>query len=264
MKLFTILASVLALIAVAMGAPNPVPEPQGGGGGGGGGNTICFGTRFLEYGPENCVTWMKFAELENLLGDTERSRGIYELAIQQPRLDMPELLWKAYIDFEVSQGESELARQLYERLLERTQHVKVWISYAKFELSTENPETEDADKEMSLDLARRVYERANDTLRQMGDKESRVLLLEAWRDFEKVSGTPQSLEKVIEKMPRRVKKRQKIVSENGVEEGWEEVFDYLFPEDEMTRPNLKLLAAAKMWKQAKLSETTEEPSNKDN
>ncbi|XP_055855668.1 protein crooked neck [Episyrphus balteatus] len=206
--------------------------------------------KFLEFGPENCVTWMKFAELENLLGDTDRARGIFELAVQQPRLDMPELLWKAYIDFEVAQGETELARQLYERLLERTHHVKVWMSYAKFELSS-NEGSEDGDEDMNVRLARRVYERANDTLRQTGDKESRVLLLEAWRDFEKESGNVETLDKVMEKMPRRVKKRQKIVSDTGAEEGWEEIFDYIFPEDEMSRPNLKLLAAAKMWKKQK-------------
>lgn len=101
---------------------------------------------------------------------------------------------------------------------------------------------------MNIDLARRIYERANDYLRTLTEKESRVVLLEAWRDFESQHGTQESFEKVIDKMPRRVKKRQKIVSETGVEEGWEEIFDYIFPEDEMARPNLKLLAAAKNWK----------------
>jgi hypothetical protein len=71
------------------------------------------------------ILLLKFAELEALLGDGERARAIYELAINQPRLDMPELLWKAYIDFEVNQEQTENARQLYERLLERTSHVKV-------------------------------------------------------------------------------------------------------------------------------------------
>lgn len=32
------------------------------------------------------------------------------------------------------------------------------------------------------------------------------------------------------------------------DEGWEEFFDYIFPEDEATKPNLKLLASAKAWK----------------
>lgn len=62
-----------------------------------------------------------------LLGDVERARAIYELAVGQPRLDMPELLWKAYIDFESGLGEFERARLLYERLLERTLHVKVLL-----------------------------------------------------------------------------------------------------------------------------------------
>lgn len=42
---------------------------------------------------------------------------------------MPELLWKSYIDFEISQEETDNARQLFERLLERTMHVKVNFSY---------------------------------------------------------------------------------------------------------------------------------------
>ncbi|EDW78259.1 uncharacterized protein Dwil_GK16333 [Drosophila willistoni] len=208
--------------------------------------------KFLEFGPENCVTWMKFAELENLLGDTERARAIFELAVQQSRLDMPELLWKAYIDFEVALGETELARQLYERLLERTQHVKVWMSFAKFEMGISHGQADGSDADLNVRLARRIYERANEMLRQLGDKESRVLLLEAWRDFERDQANDTiALQKVLDKMPRRIKKRQKIVSDDGVEEGWEEIFDYIFPEDEMARPNLKLLAAAKMWKNAK-------------
>lgn len=42
---------------------------------------------------------------------------------------------QAYIDFEIAEREFERTRQLYERLLDRTKHLKVWISYAKFEAS---------------------------------------------------------------------------------------------------------------------------------
>lgn len=201
-----------------------------------------------------------------LLGDTERSRAIYELAISQPRLDMPELLWKAYIDFEIAAGETEKARNLYERLLERTLHVKVWISYAQFELTYSGEEN-------SAELARRIFDRANQSLRNANQKEERVLLLEACKEFETEHGDETTLEKVKEKMPRRVKKRQRVQAQDGVsselafvslnpesltkrmncflqsEEGWEEFFDYIFPEDEATKPNLKLLASAKAWKQ---------------
>jgi len=38
--------------------------------------------------------------------------------------------------------------------------------------------------------------------------------------------------------------------------GWEEYYDYIFPDDQSAQPNLKLLAMAKMWKKQ-----TEEASN---
>jgi len=69
--------------------------------------------------------FFQFAEMEAILGDTERARGIMELAISQPRLEMPEVLWKAYIDFEMEQEEFVRTRHLYQRLLQRTKHVKV-------------------------------------------------------------------------------------------------------------------------------------------
>ena len=53
-------------------------------------------------------------------------------------------------------------------------------------------------------------------------------------------------------MPKRIKKRRKIESDDPeVDAGWEEYFDYIFPEDEGAKPNLKLLAMAKMWKKQK-------------
>jgi len=46
---------------------------------------------------------------------------------------MPESVWKAYVDMEIELNEFDRVRLLYKRLLEKTKHVKVWISYAKFE-----------------------------------------------------------------------------------------------------------------------------------
>ena len=37
---------------------------------------------------------LRFADLERSLGEAERARAVYELAIAQPVLDMPEVLWK--------------------------------------------------------------------------------------------------------------------------------------------------------------------------
>merc|ERR1711872_765309 len=160
------------------------------------------------------------------------------------------ILWKAYIDFETEQEETDRARELYKRLLERTQHVKVWLSFAQFELQAEH--------EDRLVQARHVYEQANKALRQAKEKEERLMLLEAWRDFEREEGTEESQAQEGDLMPRRVKKRRKIETEDGSDQGWEEYFDYIFPEDEAAKPNLKLLAMAKMWKKKKDVEPEEQ------
>ena len=50
--------------------------------------------KYLQWAPANCGAWCKYAEVERSLGELERARAIYELAIEQPVLDMPEVLWK--------------------------------------------------------------------------------------------------------------------------------------------------------------------------
>ncbi|NWY39489.1 CRNL1 protein, partial [Sylvia atricapilla] len=196
--------------------------------------------KFLEFAPENCTSWIKFAELETILGDIDRARAIYELAISQPRLDMPEVLWKSYIDFEIEQEEYEKTRSLYRRLLQRTQHVKVWISLAQFELSV--------GQEERLLHCRQVYEEANKAMRSCEEKEERVMLLESWRSFEEEFGTSATKERIDKLMPEKIKKRRKLQAEDGSDAGWEEYYDYIFPEDTANQPNLKLLAMAKLWK----------------
>ncbi len=135
--------------------------------------------KHIEWNPANCQAWIKFAELERGLDDLERTRAIFELAVRQPTLDMPELLWKAYIDFEEEEGEYDRTRDLYERLLEKTGHVKVWISYAHFEINLpeadEGEEDEEAqEKPVSEDAKRRarnVFERAYKSMKEKELKE---------------------------------------------------------------------------------------------
>jgi crooked neck len=88
------------------------------------------------------------------------------------------------------------------------------------------------------------------------------MLLEAWKEFEKKEGDDVSRKSVENLMPRRVKKRRKVTGEDGSDQGWEEYFDYIFPEDEAAKPNLKLLAMAKMWKKQK-EHAVEDPTEVD-
>ncbi|XLU46496.1 hypothetical protein S245_041310, partial [Arachis hypogaea] len=155
------------------------------------------------------------------LYETDRARAIFELAIAQPALDMPELLWKAYIDFETAEGEFERARALYERLLNRTKHLKVWISYAEFEATAIDQNSldliEEEQERECLQRARRVFEEALNYFRSSAPelKEERAMLLEKWLNMEAASGELGDVSLVQSKLPKKLKKRRKVTTEDG-------------------------------------------------
>ena len=213
--------------------------------------------KHVEYNPANCQTWIRFAELERGLDDLDRTRAIFELAVAQPQLDMPELLWKAYIDFEEEEGEYERTRALYERLLAKTDHVKVWISYAHFEINIpdddneaegEGEEDEEQEQPVSDEAkarARKVFERALKSMRDKDLKEVRVSLLIAWLSFERTHGSEADVDGVQRQMPRRTKRRRRLDDDT-----WEEYVDYVFPADDQQAKSLSgVLALAQKWKQ---------------
>ncbi|PIN22385.1 Cell cycle control protein (crooked neck) [Handroanthus impetiginosus] len=217
--------------------------------------------KYLERPPENCDAWIKYAELERFLKETERVRALFELAIDQPGLNMPELLWKAYIGFEISKSEYERTRALYERLLKRTKHLKVWISYANFEASANKncsqetglPEGDYEQKRKCLERARAVFERALSYFKTSAPelKEERAMLLEEWLNMESSFGEPGEVDLVRVKLPKKLKKRRHIQTEDGPA-GYEDYIDYLFPEETQTT-NLKILEAAYKWKKQKIA-----------
>lgn len=206
--------------------------------------------KWIEWDSGNCTAWIKFAELERGLDDVDRCRAIFELAVSQPVLDMPELLWKAYIDFEEDVAEEpedyERPRVLYERLLRKTDHVKVWTSYAHFEINVpdfEDPESE-AVSPASIVRARAIFQRAHKLYKERDLKEERVALLNAWKSFEDTHGGEEEREKIAKQMPRRVKKRRRLDDDS-----FEEYLDYVFPaDDEGSAKMSKLMAMAQKWK----------------
>lgn len=194
--------------------------------------------KYLEFMPHNCNAWKAFAALENNVGETARARAIYQLAVSQMELDMPEVLWKAFIDFEIGEKEADNVRRLYRNLLDRTSHVKVWISFAQFEASQED--------DSAVQNARDVYTEGYDTLKRLDGeaKEERVMLLEAWRASEAAAvgagGDPSVVES---KWPRKVKMRRDLG------DGAEDYYDYVFPDDAKPIAGLKILENAMKWKQ---------------
>jgi crooked neck len=228
--------------------------------------------KFLDYEPTNSYAWISYAELEKLLDDVDRVRAIYELAIASPAgLDIPEAVWKAYIDFEVSEGEYNRARSLYEKLLDRTDHIKVWISYAEFEVSIPEEEGEDEEAEQVVSDAavargRAVFDRAYRRMRERDLKEEvsspgcdkvanaqRVVLLESWKQYESTYGNESEVQKVEDMMPKVVKKRRML--DDG---SYEEYFDYLFKDDdEGNQKMINLLKKAQQWKERLQSQNSE-------
>ncbi|XP_025690370.1 uncharacterized protein [Arachis hypogaea] len=174
--------------------------------------------KYLEWSPENCYAWTKYAELERSLCETDRARAIFELAIAQPALDMPELLWK------------------------------VWISYAEFEAHNSLDLKEEEQKRECLQRARRVFEEALNYFRSSAPelKEERAMLLEKWLNMEAASGELGDVSLVQSKLPKKLKKRKQVTTEDGSAR-IEEFIDYLFP-GEIQMTNLKILEAAYQWK----------------
>lgn len=131
--------------------------------------------KHIEYNSSSAQAWIKFAELERALDDLDRARAIFEMAVSQVDLDMPELVWKSYIDFEEEESEWDRTRMLYERLLEKTEHVKVWISYAHFEINVPDDDQEDEESEEvseeAKERARRIFEKAYKRLKERDLKE---------------------------------------------------------------------------------------------
>ena len=57
-------------------------------------------------------------------------------------------------------------------------------------------------------------------------------------------------QEVESKMPRKFKKKRMMTGTNGEGMGWEEYYDYQFPDDESKPANLKILEMAQKWKQS--------------
>lgn len=127
-------------------------------------------------------------------------------------------MWKAFIDFEIEQEEYERVRQLYESLLRQTNHIKVWASWTAFEIGIDN-----------IEGARSVFEKANTELANASSEE-RLILLETWRDFEREHGTDETRETVQKYMPVKRKRRRRIQTKDGADVGFEEYFEYEFPD----------------------------------
>ncbi|KAG6516889.1 hypothetical protein ZIOFF_020263 [Zingiber officinale] len=180
--------------------------------------------KYLEWAPANCYAWLKYTEFERTLNETERARALFELAIAQPALDMPELLWKK---------------------------TKPWIMRFRRIIMILK-----SNKGKRIERCRGVFERAFDYFRKNVPelKEERAMLLEEWLNLESSFGSLGDISILQSKLPRKVKRKRPISSEDGTRTAaFEECMDYIFPDEVALAPNMKLLEAAYKWKKQKIA-----------
>lgn len=220
------------------------------------------------FEPYSVEAWSKYAELESTLKE-ERARSIYELALKQPFLDLPELLWKSYLSYEIQHANRQRARNLYERLLQKTQHTKVWLGYANFEAkplkmisskansldNKHNKQTCEETPESCEPIAREIFHRAYRSLSNelYEHKEDVIMILNAWKKFEQSCVAETNIKRVHrvneveKKMPRKVNRKHLICENDGEKINTEKHCDYFFPEKKESL-GLKLLKIAHKWK----------------
>ena len=115
------------------------------------------------------------------------------------------------------------------------------MSFAQFESTGED-----------MNRARQVYEDGFMSLGELEQKEERLMLLEDWIAFEKEQGDAKRIQAVESKQPQRIKKKRQIRTDDGTEAGWEEYYEYVFPDERKNAPNLKILEMAHKWKKQKV------------
>ena len=196
--------------------------------------------RWLMVQPWACDAWLGFIELEKSLEELTRCSALYELAVKAPSIERPEIIWKAYIDHYIELENWDMARSLYERLLDKTKHLKVWVSYAKFEIS-----------QSELIRARQVLTKAENYYKNTQNRAERASLLQVWIDIEQDLDEEGRVADVQAKLPRKVKKKRKLGIDD--EAAYEEYIDYVFPDEEAEVKHLKILEMAQKWKDSQVN-----------
>ncbi|CAR25142.1 Clf1p [Lachancea thermotolerans CBS 6340] len=223
--------------------------------------------QYIAFNALESDNWLAYAELEDNLGDEERARGIFHIALSDKvGLDTNERfkILEQLITFETNAGEYAKARQAYDALVQLSGYSPTtYIERAMFEstIPADNLSKDDQSQNMAegdedepLDVteankrnSRSIFNKALDFYKEQGDKESRCAMLRALNSYEAVHGTVQTREAARKRLPKR---RTLTKRENNVEV---EYTDYEFPEDEEGEVgfsnNDKLLALAQKWKQ---------------
>ncbi|SBT01579.1 splicing factor, putative [Plasmodium malariae] len=201
------------------------------------------------------TAWLSMINFELSLDEVERARQIAEIAIHLDDMKLPELviffqmllefviiggtvpmgIWKNYIDLEINLQEYERAKNLYERLLNITQHYKVYKSYAEFQYIYFD----------DIIRCREILEDGIEFCKKNELANERCILINFLYEIEKDYGDKEVIEKTSKRLPKKVKRK---VIKNNEDEMVEEYITYVFPDDGNQSQNMKILQKALEWK----------------
>lgn len=210
-------------------------------------------------------TLLAYIDFEKEIQEIERSISLFELGIQLVtddkifmKLNLFEYMSMKYISFNKEEMRYAEARLLYRNLIENTTSAKAWISFALFESTVPTEDQlrafeESAEEEFEFSISdihkentRNIFKEANTFFKDRKAIEGRVMILQAWKQYEDVHGSEGSINDISKKLPIIVKRRRLVEGQE------EEYLDYIFPEDEEDKPAQAsginaFLANAKKW-----------------
>lgn len=187
--------------------------------------------KFIETWPFKPDSWISFVNLELMLEERQRVRALCEAAIAMEHMEMPETIWTRYIEIEKEWQQHPYVRNLYERLLLKTLHIKVFKGYCEFEFECGN-----------LENGREVAQRGLDFYKSGGHHVERAALLVHLLKMEREYGDEESVAKTKARQPKKVRRKKKLEDGSSVED-----IVYVFPDDGLQQS--KILQAALKWKQ---------------
>lgn len=214
--------------------------------------------KLIELYPKNWHNWVDYFNFEDSLGNDLRSSSIVEIAIFHDFVDSKGKIKiiNSVINTLIDNYGFSLARRLLEYKVElNAKNVDYVIQRCLLELkipseeqikkyqSNEGPRTEegvardDNDPENdnggfevtteTKDAVRKQYERFLAKMKETGDVQNRIVLLESLRDFEKKYGDAENADRVQSRLPSIERKTR--LDANGNQE---EYIEYVFAEDE--------------------------------
>lgn len=196
---------------------------------------------YIKALPTDPASWIACADLEVALEEQDRARALLEKAVQLPAIRDPHLLWKRYLEMEQEWGEVEKVRALYERLLDKSSHFKVFKAYSEFEFS----ETKDVER------GRKIIERSITLFKEQQMPYDRKFMVDHWIAMENLYGSKDKAADIVKTLkPKAVVVRRKAVDSQGdsVELG-KPITTYVFPDDEIMQSKEEHVAFASKAKE---------------